>query len=87
MKGIVHEGDYIKGTVHRTVYERDCTLKDLYMKGGYSILRSLWPPVAPWKVKTQAHITFYWMKIIKYSCYENYPEKLCDHEFLVSLTN
>lgn len=39
------------------------------------------------EAKTQAHISFYWMKIIKSSCYENYSEKLSDQDFLVRLTN
>lgn len=45
------------------------------------------PPELHPMTKTQAVITFYWIKLIKNNWYENYSEKLRDHEFLVELTN
>ena len=44
--------------------------------------RKLYP-----KIKNQAQITFYGIKIIKCDWYENYSDTLCDHGFLVSLMN
>lgn len=53
-----------------TIYEKDLKYKELYIKI-YSIPRSLFdspkpPPELQSKVKTQAYITFYEIKIIKF---------------------
>ena len=45
------------------------------------------PPELHPKIKTQAHITFYCIKIINYTWYEIYSEKLRDHNYLIGLTN
>lgn len=68
----VWKGFYMEGTVHKTNTDHFGHLK---------------PPELHSKAKTQAHMTFYWLKIIKCSWLENYSRKLCDHEFLICLTN
>ncbi len=44
------------------------------------------PPELHPKIKTQAHITFYEIKIIKCILYKYYSNKLYDLKFLVCLT-
>ena len=51
-----------------------------------SILTGHRPELHP-TIKTQAPITYYWMKIIRCNWYENYSKKLCDHESSIGLTN
>lgn len=41
------------------------------------------PSVYSNQTRIQAHITFYRLKIINCDWYENYSEKVCDHESLV----